>query len=93
LKLTQGAKLLKRLCEAFEAEEFSRDVDEFSNHADGLEDIVMVAHYGNRFDVPFLFHAWNTHGINFSSIPFKGQIDTLTLAKRSQEVMPQNYKL
>lgn len=57
-------------------------MDEVSNHAAGLKDIVMVAHYGNRFDVPFLFHAWNTHGINFSSIPFKGQIDTLTLAEK-----------
>ena len=65
-----------------------------------LRDIVLVAHNGNRFDIPFLFKQFELHGVDLLGIPFKGKIDTLLLAKfvirnnlDRNRAPPENYQL
>jgi DNA polymerase III epsilon subunit-like protein len=63
-----------------------------------LRDIVLVAHNGNRFDFPFLFHSFQSYGVDFHGLPLKGKIDTLDLVKhtiRSNQALrvPENYQL
>ena len=50
-------------------------------------DIILVAHNGNHFDIPFLLKSFDIHGIVAAGLPFKGQIDTLSLAKFSITAM------
>jgi len=76
------------------------DDDETSreNDGSGLRDIVLVAHNGNRFDIPFLFKSFEVYSVDISGIPFKGKIDTIDLAKcaiRADSTMrvPDNYQL
>jgi len=78
-------KFLKENCRKKQLIEMFGDSDnddDSYNHGDEvMNDILLVAHNGSRFDVPFLFHSFRTYGIDISGIPFKGQIDTLSLAK------------
>ena len=63
-------------------------MDDADDAEELLRDIVMVAHDGNRFDIPCLFHPLNTQEINISDIPFKRwQIDTITSATRYSIVL------
>ena len=78
------------------AQEFLR----FLTHHSTNKDVILVAHNGVRFDIPFLFSELQRNNINVSHIKIKGQIDTLTLAKsvitttsKHRQVIPQNYKL
>jgi DNA polymerase III epsilon subunit-like protein len=63
-----------------------------------LRDIVLVAHNGNRFDIPFLFKSFEQYGVDITGIPFKGKIDTIDLVKSTIRAnitmrVPDNYQL
>ena len=47
------------------------------------KDIILVAHNGNHFEIPFLFKSFEIHGIVATGLSFKGQIDKLSLDKFS----------
>jgi len=64
-----------------------------------LIDIVVVAHNGIRFDIPFLFKSFESYAVDIRGIPFKGKIYTIDLVKccavRGDQnlVAPVNYQL
>lgn len=95
-------KFLKDNCKLEDSDNDDSDDEDSDNdeHATTplLRDIVLVAHNGNKFDVPFLCHSLVAYGIDLTGITFKAKLDTLDLVKhmiRLSRTMapPDNYQL
>jgi hypothetical protein len=85
-----------------DSDDDDNDDDDSGGGNDGniqlLRDIVLVAHNGNRFDIPFLCHSLVAYGIDITGITFRAKLDTLELVKHAIKsnttmVPPDNFQL